>query len=58
MVENVEDGHTLHMVVRQPVAPSSEVSDHPGDQHYNNGTLKGPGLLYPSLCYQRGGLCE
>ncbi|KAL3646050.1 hypothetical protein CASFOL_011230 [Castilleja foliolosa] len=26
---HVEDGHTLHMVVRQPVAPSSELSDHP-----------------------------
>ncbi|GFP83315.1 ubiquitin domain-containing protein dsk2 [Phtheirospermum japonicum] len=26
---HVEDGHTLHLVVRQPVAPSPELSDHP-----------------------------
>lgn len=27
---DVEDGHTLHLVVRQPVAPSPELSDYPG----------------------------
>ncbi|KAL7112343.1 hypothetical protein ACP275_05G146400 [Erythranthe tilingii] len=27
---HVEDGHTLHLVVRQPIAPSPELSDNPG----------------------------
>lgn len=27
---DVEDGHTLHLVVRQPIAPAGEQSDQPG----------------------------
>lgn len=27
---DVEDGHTLHLIVRQPVVPSPDIFDHPG----------------------------
>lgn len=30
MILDVEDGHTLHMVVRQPMLPPLGSTDHPG----------------------------
>ncbi|KAI3467987.1 hypothetical protein Pfo_024650 [Paulownia fortunei] len=48
---HVEDGHTLHLVVRQPVAPSPEnSSDHPAidtasSTSSNPGNRVGPGML-------------
>ncbi|KAK6119720.1 LOW QUALITY PROTEIN: hypothetical protein DH2020_046539 [Rehmannia glutinosa] len=47
---NVEDGHTLHLVVREPVAPSPENSpDHPAidttsDNDNDSGNQLGPGM--------------
>ncbi|KAI3454230.1 hypothetical protein Pfo_010893 [Paulownia fortunei] len=47
---HVEDGHTLHLVVRQPVAPSPELSDHPATDPtsstgQNPGNRGGPGMV-------------
>ncbi|KAK6118368.1 hypothetical protein DH2020_047939 [Rehmannia glutinosa] len=47
---DVEDGHTLHLVVRQPVAPSPELSDHPATDPisstgHNSGNRVGPGVM-------------
>ncbi|XP_011081507.1 uncharacterized protein LOC105164545 isoform X1 [Sesamum indicum] len=47
---HVEDGHTLHLVVRQPVPPTPESSsDHPGDTTAsagnNPGNRVGPGMV-------------
>ncbi|PIN24017.1 Ubiquitin-like protein [Handroanthus impetiginosus] len=49
---HVEDGHTLHLVVRQPVAPSPELSDHPAaatdptsSTGQNPGNRVGPGMV-------------
>ncbi|KAL8503673.1 hypothetical protein ACS0TY_022410 [Phlomoides rotata] len=46
---HVEDGHTLHMVVRQPVALSPEQSDNPADPMASAGQVQGsrasPGMV-------------
>ncbi|XP_011078367.1 ubiquitin domain-containing protein DSK2a-like isoform X1 [Sesamum indicum] len=47
---HVEDGHTLHLVVRQPVALSSELSDHAATDPasstgLNLGNRVGPGMV-------------
>ncbi|KAL0372257.1 UNVERIFIED_CONTAM: Ubiquitin-like domain-containing protein CIP73 [Sesamum calycinum] len=47
---HVEDGHTLHLVVRQPVALSSELSDHAATDPasstgLNRGNRVGPGMV-------------
>ncbi|KAL0447308.1 UNVERIFIED_CONTAM: Ubiquitin-like domain-containing protein CIP73 [Sesamum latifolium] len=47
---HVEDGHTLHLVVRQPVALSSELSDHAATDQasstgLNSANRVGPGMV-------------
>ncbi|KAB5551860.1 hypothetical protein DKX38_009171 [Salix brachista] len=46
---NVEDGHTLHMVVRQPIPQSSEgLSNHPGNDPAS-GSSRHTGQVAPSV---------
>ncbi|XP_057511164.1 ubiquitin-like domain-containing protein CIP73 isoform X2 [Actinidia eriantha] len=43
---HVEDGHTLHMVVRQPIPPSLDSSsDHPGSSTGHQGIQAGPSVV-------------
>ncbi|XP_057467722.1 ubiquitin-like domain-containing protein CIP73 isoform X3 [Actinidia eriantha] len=43
---HVEDGHTLHLVVRQPILPSLDSSsDHPGSSTGRQGIQAGPSVV-------------
>ncbi|KAL6528869.1 hypothetical protein OROMI_029045 [Orobanche minor] len=47
---HVEDGHTLHLIVRQPVVPSPDIFDHPATDPtsgtgHNPGDEVGPGVM-------------
>ncbi|KAL6544364.1 hypothetical protein OROGR_010861 [Orobanche gracilis] len=47
---DVEDGHTLHLIVRQPVVPSPDIFDHPATDPtsgtgHNPGDEVGPGVM-------------